>query len=172
MAINLHPSLLPRYAGRCPAEWTILNGESQTGVTLIQMTKDFDAGPILAQKSLNIDSADTRETLYGKLYTLGAEMLVSTLPLIVSGQIQPHPQPGTDKLYARQITRLDGFIPYDQFSSQLTTHNSQLKTKFRALAGWPGIWTTDPAGKRLKLVSLTPPMVQFEGKTPMPWLQS
>jgi len=171
MAVNLHPSLLPRYAGRCPAEWVILNGESQTGITLIQMTKDFDAGPILVQKSLAIDPDDTRLTLYRKLFDLGAETLIKSLPLIVSGRIKPHPQPPEDRFNARQITRQDGFVPWDEFRKSLTTSPSALSIKLRAFSGWPGAWTTDPEGKRLKLVSLSPPMVQFEGKTPIPWRQ-
>ncbi len=171
MSVNMHQSLLPHYAGRCPAEWAILNGETQTGVTLIQMTEKFDSGPILAQKSLPIDPEDTRETLYRKLYAMGAEMLVSALPQIASGQIQAYSQPGGDNFYARQITRQDGFVPWEEFQHQLKTNDRQLATKLRALAGWPGVWTTDPAGKRLKLVSLSPPLVQSEGKTPIPWRQ-
>ena len=63
MAVNMHPSLLPAYPGRCPAEWAILRGETETGVTLIQMTEKFDAGPILAQEKLPISRDDTRLTL-------------------------------------------------------------------------------------------------------------
>ena len=173
MAVNFHPSLLPRYAGRCPAEWAILNGDKETGVTLIRMTEKFDAGDILARETLSISPKDTRETLYQKLFDLGAETLIKTLPLIASGEIQPHSQPSdNNSSYARQITRQDGFIPWEEFQRQLKTNDRQLETRLRALAGWPGVWTTDPTGKRLKLISLHPPLVQFEGKTPMPWRQS
>src|SRR3989304_7427394 len=108
------------------------------------MPPKCDGGGILAQASLPITPADTRETLYTKLFDLGANTLVKTLPLITSGQIEPHSQTPGKYFYARQITRQDGFIPYDQFTSQLTTHNlpagrqdSQLLTKFRAFFGWP-----------------------------------
>lgn len=169
MAINLHQSLLPKYRGRCPAEWAILRGETETGITLIQMTPDFDRGPILAQATLPIDPADTRETLYKKLYALGTNLLVESLPQIASGQITARPQASDRYFYARQITREDGFIPWDEFTSQLSPSNPQLARKLRALAGWPGVWTTDPSGKRLKLVSLNPTMVQYEGKKPQSW---
>lgn len=168
MAINMHPSLLPNYPGRCPAEWAILNGETQTGVTLIKMTEKFDAGPILTQEKITISPNDTRLTLYKKLYDLGAKMLIDTLPKIAAGKIQTKDQrPMTnDDFYARQIVRQDGFIPYDDFYSQLKTNDQRLMTKFRAFYNWPGTWTTNPSGKRLKLISLDPILVQYEGKKP------
>ena len=169
MAINLHQSLLPKYRGRCPAEWAILRGETETGVTLIRMTPEFDRGPLLAQASLPIAPDDTRETLYTKLYDLGADLLVKSLPQIASGHIVPHPQPAGKYFYARQITREDGFIPWADFTSQLSSASSQLALKLRALAGWPGVWTTNPSGQRLKLVSLNPPMVQYAGQKPQPY---
>jgi methionyl-tRNA formyltransferase len=150
MPVNLHPSLLPAYPGRCPAEWAILRGEKETGVTLIQMTEKFDAGPILAQEKLSISPDDTRLTLYDKLFSLGADLLINTLP-----QIASHPQTLNSQLstinsfYARQITREDGFIPWEEYQSQITNHKSQLFTKYRAFAGWPGVWTLDPNGNRI-----------------------
>jgi methionyl-tRNA formyltransferase len=174
MAVNLHQSLLPAYSGRCPAEWAILNGEIQTGVTLIKMTAKFDAGPILAQRPLPISPDDTRLTLYKKLYDLGAELLIATLPQITSGQIQPRPQFTSDQrlktkdyFYARQITRQDGFISWNEFNLQLTTHNPQLEQKLKAFAGWPGVWTTNPAGQRIKLIAVKPQvLIQEEGQNP------
>ncbi len=171
MSINMHPSLLPLYPGRCPAEWAILNGESETGVTLIKMSAKFDAGDILAQVKLPIGSSDTRLTLYSKLYDLGAQMLIATLPHISSGKITPTPQAPGDYFYARQITRADGFIPWRDFRSQITTHHREINLKFRGLAGWPGVWTINPDGKRIKLIALNPEvLVQEEGKSPTPWL--
>src|SRR3989344_6276177 len=78
MAVNMHPSLLPAYRGPNPAEWAILNGETETGVTLIKMSAQFDTGEILTQKSLSIDPHDTRLSLYNKLYHIGAGLLVET----------------------------------------------------------------------------------------------
>lgn len=154
MAINLHPSLLPAYPGRCPAEWAILRGETETGVTLIQMTEKFDAGPILVQEKVPITPDDTRLTLYEKLFTLGADLLVTTLPQIASGQITPKPQTinsqlSTVNFYAKQITRQDGFIPWEEYQSQIQNPKSPLYTKSRAFAGWPGVWTLDPGSSRV-----------------------
>jgi methionyl-tRNA formyltransferase len=177
MAVNPHQSLLPFYPGRCPAEWAILNGETETGVTLIQMNPKFDAGDILAQKTLPITPDDNRQTLYQKLYDLSADLLVSTLPFIVSGQVKPQPQPIGKYFYARQITRQDGFIPYldfqnflqhlqneraqpdagkDRAASTRDCECEKIKRKFRAFEGWPGVWTTNPEGKRVKLISINP----------------
>jgi len=151
MAVNMHPSLLPAYPGRCPAEWAILRGETETGVTLIQMTEKFDAGPILAQEKLPISRDDTRLTLYDKLFTLGADLLVKTLPNLSPN---PSPESGEGKprgevFYARQITRQDGFVTWDEYQLQKNDPKSQLFTKYRAFAGWPGVWTLDPQGNRV-----------------------
>lgn len=172
MSINMHPSLLPDYPGRCPAEWAILNGESETGVTIIQMNEKFDTGPILAQEKIPIDPDDTRLTLYTKLFDLGARMLIKQLPKIAQGDIRHKSQITNLKsnFYARQITRQDGFIPWDEFNNQITNHKSQISTKHRAFAGWPGVWTTNSEGKRIKLIAQKPQvLIQEEGQNPKPW---
>ncbi|KKU63925.1 MAG: Methionyl-tRNA formyltransferase [Candidatus Amesbacteria bacterium GW2011_GWA1_47_16] len=171
MAINMHASLLPRYPGRFPAEWAILWGEKETGVTLVKMTERFDAGPILAQIKTPISDADTRQTIYDRLYHLGADLLIDNLPKIAAGANKPVPQkiPSDGIFYARQLTRADGFIPWDAFNDQLTTNNKELSRKWCALHPWPGVWTENPEGKRIKLISLTPPTIQYEGKNPIPW---
>lgn len=81
-ALNLHGSLLPRYRGRAPANWVLVNGESETGVTLHQMVKRADAGPIVAQQRVSISSTDTALTLHGKLREAAADLLSETLPLL------------------------------------------------------------------------------------------
>jgi len=211
MAVNMHPSLLPNYRGPNPAEWAILNGETETGVTLIKMSPEFDTGDILAQRHLPIADSDTRETLYEKLYSLGGDLLVESLPAIASGQITPRPQtPNPDQrttsyFYARRITRQDGFVNWDEFSHFLhnwpdkdvqafesehrrrtpasarhprsavsnaerpsqQTKYEEITRKFRAFADWPGIWSTDPKDIRVKLVSLNPLLIQYEGKKPL-----
>lgn len=159
MAINMHPSLLPAYRGAMPAEWAILNGEKETGATLVKMSSEFDKGGIIAQKSIPIASTDTRETLYSKLYDLGSDLLVKTLP----AKITVSPQPTGNFFYARRLTREDGFVPWDEFQNI-----QSLDRKFRALSPWPGVWSTTPQGKRIKLISITHPIVQLDGKKPTP----
>jgi methionyl-tRNA formyltransferase len=160
LAINMHPSLLPQYRGAFPAEWAILRGENKTGVTLLKMTESIDQGDILAQKEITIAPEDTRETLYDKLYRLGAHLVIDEL----RDPHEPQPQPKGTYFYARRLTREDGFVPWEKFD----IHSKELEIKHRALIGWPGVWTTLPNGKRLKLIALKPkPIVQIEGKTPI-----
>ncbi len=167
MAVNMHASLLPHYRGAFPAEWAILRGEKETGVTLLAMSPEFDKGEILVQEKIPISPSDTHETLYTKLYEFGAGVLVESLPKIAAGKIIPKPQPPGVYFYARKITREDGFIPWEEFK----TLSPNVKIKFRALCGWPGVWTLRK-GKRLKLIELTPEIiVQLEGKNPVNWLQ-
>ncbi len=169
MAVNMHPSLLPRYRGAMPAEWAILRQEKETGVTLVKMTEEFDKGDILAQQSIPIKDSDTRESLYKKLYDLGGKLLVDTLPKIVQGTLVPRKQPPGEYFYARRLTREDGFVPWAEFFSAVSKHPEALETKFRGLFGWPGVWSTTPGGKRVKLVALFPkPLLQLDGKNPAP----
>lgn len=159
--LNLHQSLLPKYPGRFPAEWAILNGETKTGVTLIKMSAKFDKGEIYAQSKIPISNTDTRETLYTKLYLAGADLIIQSLPQIVSGQLQSHPQPTGKYFYARQLTREDGFLPWNDFIK------FDYDRKFRAFYPWPGVWSTNPEGKRVKLIALKPEIItQEEGKKP------
>jgi methionyl-tRNA formyltransferase len=122
------------------------------------MTDKFDAGPILAQEKLPITTDDTRLTLYDKLFHLGSDLLVRTLP-----NLSPNPSPESGEgdlpasrqeprgevFYARQITRQDGFALWDEYQLQKNDPKSQLFTKYRAFAGWPGVWTLDPSGNRI-----------------------
>lgn len=159
MAINMHPSLLPAYRGAFPAEWALLHSEKETGATLVKMSSEFDKGGLIAQKSIPIASTDTRQTLYKKLYDIGSDLLVETLPK----KITPRPQPVGDFFYARKLTRQDGFVPWKEFKN---IHS--LDRKFRALTPWPGIWSSTPSGKRMKLISIHPPIVQLDGGKPTP----
>lgn len=176
MAVNMHASFLPHYRGAFPAEWAILRGEKETGITLVKMSPEFDKGEILVQKKIPIEPDDTHETLYTKLYDLAGELLVEDLSKIAAGKITPKPQPPGTYFYARKITRNDGFIPWEEFNKFSET----VERKFRAFCGWPGVWTlvnpTNPTNainptnklKRLKLISLKPEIiVQVEGKKPV-----
>lgn len=164
MAINAHQSLLPAYAGRFPAQWVILNGEKQTGVTLIKMSSQFDKGEILSQQSIDILPTDTSLTLYPKLYELSAKLFIEAAPNI--NNIIPIPQTGSG-FYARQLTKNDGYVTNFDNLNQLT----------RALNPWPGVWTYvfDQNHKKLilKILSLNknnqPENVLIEGKKPTLW---
>ena len=91
-AYNLHGALLPKYRGRASVNWVLVNGESQTGVTLHHMVARADAGDIVAQRAVQVDDSDTALTLYRKLVPLGAELIREYHPLIVAGCAPRHPQ--------------------------------------------------------------------------------
>ena len=140
-AINVHFSLLPKYRGANPAEWALLMGESRTGVSIIEMSPEFDTGNIISQASLPIEGTDTRQTLYTKLYDLGAELSLATLPSYLEFKqtpkdgpstspprrsvlketensslsffLPPKPQPASAPPYARRLSRDDAFVPWE-----------------------------------------------------------
>ena len=85
-ALNLHPSLLPRYRGRAPVNWVLVNGERETGVTLHHMVARADAGDIVAQRAVTIEDSDNALTLYRKLVPLGAGLVREFHPLVVAGR--------------------------------------------------------------------------------------
>lgn len=130
-AVNLHFSLLPKFRGANPAEWALLFGETETGVTLIEMSSEFDKGAVIASASLPIAPTDTRETLYHKLYTLGGQVLPQMLSTYIdfrrnqtisdvdsdsSSKITWHLPPITQSPsptpYAARFSRADGFIDW------------------------------------------------------------
>jgi len=106
-AINLHGSLLPKYRGRSPVNWVLVNGERETGVTLHYMVERADAGDIIAQRRVPIDLQDTALSLFRKITAAAAELLRETLPLIKSGIAPRIPQD------AGQATKFGGRHPED-----------------------------------------------------------
>lgn len=179
--INIHPSLLPRFRGADPTPWTILTGEAQTGVTLSTITPTFDAGLILASKKIPTPEDATPNSLRTVLFTLGATLLADSIHDILSGKIKGEEQKEEDAVYARKLTRNDGYIPWNIITAAMT-NNTILPSDYppllrtvavsnpketlaghivrmgRALSGWPGIWTMYPVpqtgSKRLKLLEV------------------
>lgn len=185
-ALNLHFSLLPRFRGANPAEWAILANEPDTGVTLITMSATFDTGDILAQTAIPIESNDTRETLYQKLYQLAGNVMVDSWEKLPTLLESPQPQPKTATTpFASRLLRADGFFPWSTWQAAMTGATAEttqasdtiqsllnwlgetkitpafLERSVRALAGFPGTWTlveTPKGQKRLRIhqVSVTP----------------
>jgi len=91
--INVHASLLPRWRGAAPINAAILHGDEETGITIMKMDAGLDTGPILSQRSVRIKTEETAGSLFDKLSTLGAELLLDTLPKYFAGEIEPRPQP-------------------------------------------------------------------------------
>jgi len=119
--LNLHGSLLPSYRGRAPANWVLVNGETETGVTLHRMVKRADAGAIVAQQRIAISTTDTALTLHGKLRTGAADLLSETLPLLGKGQLPGVEQDESKATYFGRRTAADGLIDWQRPATQL--HN-------------------------------------------------
>ena len=142
--LNAHASLLPRYRGAAPIAAAILDGETITGVTIMHMDEGLDTGPILAQAECSIAPDDTTATLTAKLADAGAELLVTTLPGWLVGQIQAQPQDGSLATYCRLLKKADGHLDWTQ-------HAANLDRQVRACDPWPGAFTTWH-GQRLKVL--------------------
>ncbi len=128
--INIHPSLLPKHRGPTPIESVILSGDNQTGVSIMKLTSELDAGPVYAQSTLPLNSRETKQQLADKLLETGRAMLLDLLPRIINGSAVAVPQDVSKASYDKPITKADG---------QLDWHKpaEQLEKEIRAYAGWP-----------------------------------
>jgi methionyl-tRNA formyltransferase len=138
--INVHASLLPRWRGAAPIQAAILNGDRQTGVSIMQMDAGIDTGAVFSQQALEIRPEDTTATLSHRLASCGAELLLATLPGILDGSLLPQPQDDTLATYAAMLKKEDGELDFSQ-SAEI------LANKVRAFSPWPGafiIWNEQP----------------------------
>jgi methionyl-tRNA formyltransferase len=136
--LNVHGSLLPKYRGAAPIQWAILEGERETGVTIMKMDPGLDTGDILTQEVTPIAPADDAQTLHDRVAALGAALLVRTIPDYVRGEIVPRKQPAEGASYARKISKADGAISWDRPATELWN-------RIRAFTPWPGAYTFVPA---------------------------
>lgn len=133
--INVHASLLPKYRGAAPIQWSILNGDEETGVCVMQMEEGIDTGDILLVRKTPIDINETSAELFDRLSQIGADALIDALKLVEKGEVCPTPQPKGDFGYAKMIDR--SLCPIDWSKSALDVHN-----KVRGLQTWPVAVTT------------------------------
>ena len=129
--INVHASLLPRWRGAAPIQASILNGDTQTGVTIMKLDVGMDTGPILAQRVEEIQPEDTAGSLAQRLAQIGADLLVETLPGYLEGKIIPIPQEDRLATMAPMIRKEEGLLDFEQPAEFLTR-------KIRAFQPWPG----------------------------------
>lgn len=167
-AINIHGSLLPKYRGASPIQQAILNGDRETGISIIVMDEQLDHGPILSTKKISISEQDTFETLSNKLVQVGAKLLIEILPKFVDGKIKPVPQDHAKATYCERLTRESGYFPIENPPAP-----EQLDKMIRAYYPWPGVWTkwrVKGQGLRVKerIVKFLPGgLLQMEGKKPI-----
>ncbi len=142
--LNIHPSLLPKYRGPTPIQTTILNGEKETGVTIIKIDEEVDHGPILESRKWKIESRTKFEELSDALAKLGAELLIKILPDYLAGKITPQPQDHSQATFTKKFTREDAKINWDKTAEEIDC-------QIRALNPEPGVWTMW-GGKMLKIL--------------------
>ena len=129
--INIHASLLPKLRGAAPIQWSVINGDSESGITLMQMNAGLDTGDILFQESVPIGPSETGESLYEKLARLGGEMIVRHLPAIEAGDISPVPQDDEKSSYAPMLRKEMGEIDWSMPAAGI-------EQRMRGMLPWPG----------------------------------
>ena len=146
--INVHSSLLPRYRGAAPINWAVVNGDGETGVTVMDMALELDAGDILDQVTTPIDPEETVETVHDRLAQLGAELLVRVVRQLEEGKATRTPQDPAQVTYAPMLSR--ALSPIDWTRSAKEIHD-----QVRGLVPWPATSTDILNGTAVKVYSVT-----------------
>ena len=144
--INVHASLLPKYRGAAPMQRAIMEGEKETGVTIMQMDEGLDTGDMLLWESFPIEENDNFETVHDKTAALGARLLLRTVEGLASGTLTPVKQDHERATYAAKITKEDCALDFSQSPEELLC-------RIRGLSPIPLAFTKTPDGKLLKVVS-------------------
>lgn len=142
-AVNVHGSLLPKYRGGAPIQYALLNGDEETGITIMEMVKKMDAGDIYAQEAIKITATDTTGSLFAKLAVVGRDLLLKTLPQIIAGTLEKKPQAEERVVFSPNISKAQEQI-------KLTMTARQASNLVRALNPDPGAYLL-LAGQRLKV---------------------
>ncbi len=148
--INVHSSLLPRYRGAAPIHWAIVNGDEETGVTIMDMATELDAGDIISQVKTPIDSEETVEMLHDRLAQLGGALLVQTVADIAAGTAVRTKQEANEVTYAPMLSR--ALCPIDWNRTAKEIHN-----QVRGLVPWPATSTDIFGGETVKVFSVCEP---------------
>lgn len=138
--LNVHASLLPRWRGAAPIQAAILAGDTHSGVTIMKMEAGLDTGPILMQRAIPIREQETGGSLFEALSALGAALLLEAIPLYLSGELLPQPQPAEGVTYAAMLKKEDGLLDFSRPAEEL-------ERRARAMFPWPGaffLWRGAP----------------------------
>ncbi len=144
--VNLHPSLLPRHRGPSPIQWALVSGDRVTGVTTMLLDEGMDTGPVLLQRSTEIDPKETAEQLSPRLAEMGAELMIATLDGLADGSVEAKPQSDQGANVTPMLRREFGKVEWD-------TPARQLVNRLRGFTPWPGLYCKLRGG-RVKLFGL------------------
>ena len=143
--LNIHASLLPRWRGAAPIQRAILEGDAESGVTIMQMDAGLDTGAMLLQEAVPITPTTTAETLHDALAALGAKLIVYALDGLAVGRLKAKPQPAAGVTYAKKLTREEGLMDWRKPAVAL-------ERQVRAMTPWPGAFF-EHDGKRIKILA-------------------
>jgi methionyl-tRNA formyltransferase len=138
--LNVHASLLPRWRGAAPIQRALLAGDTETGITIMQMDEGLDTGPILLQQAVSIAPGANAAGLSSELAELGSRLILEALDAIADGTLAPRPQPQDGVTYARKIDREDGRLDWRHTATSL-------ERQVRALDPWPGVYFESQGGR-------------------------
>lgn len=141
--INVHASLLPKYRGAAPIQWAVIDGETESGVTIMKMDEGLDTGDMLLKAGIPLDEKETGGSLFDKLSTLGASLCVEALEKLEAGEITPEKQGETTTAYAKMLTKEMGYLDW-------TRPAVELERLIRGLNPWPSAYA-QLQGKTLKI---------------------
>ena len=141
--INVHASLLPKYRGAAPIQWSVIDGEPKTGVTTMQMDAGLDTGDMLLRSETDILPDETAGELHDRLSAMGAELIVRTLDALEKGELRPEKQDDSQTCYAKMLTKELCAVDWSRSAREI--HN-----QIRGLSPWP-VATAVLEGKKLKL---------------------
>ena len=154
--LNVHPSLLPKYRGAAPINWSIINGDKKTGVTIMLMDEGVDSGDILLQAETDIDIDDTFDDLHEKLAAIGAELLVRAVGGVMDGTIAGAPQDASLATFAPRFTSETGYINWDNEAEKIVN-------LIRGLSSHPGAYSF-LGDKKLKIFYAIPGKEKSSGE--------
>ncbi|KGR72210.1 methionyl-tRNA formyltransferase [Streptococcus phocae subsp. salmonis] len=142
-SLNVHASLLPKYRGGAPIHYAIINGEAETGVTIMEMVKEMDAGDMVSKASTAILDSDNVGTLFDKLAIIGRDLLLETLPAYLSGELKATPQDASQATFSPNITPEEERLDWSKPSRDVFNH-------IRGMNPWP-VAHTLLEGQRFKI---------------------
>lgn len=146
--LNVHSSLLPRYRGATPVQHAILDGLSETGVTIMEVSPGLDAGPVVAQAKVPVEPGDTTASLTERIAERGGDLLAEVLPDYLSGTLEPRPQDDAAASMTKPLTKDDGRIDWKR-------DGGHIERFVRAMQPWPGAWT-ETDGTRVEILGVSP----------------
>ena len=142
--INLHVSLLPKYRGSAPVQWAVLNGDTETGVSIMQMDEGLDTGDVLVCEKIAIGPEETSGELFDRVTAVGARVLCEAVPAMEAGTLKPQPQQHENATLAPMLDK-------ELAEFRLTDTAAHIHNWVRGMNPWPMAWFVTAGGKKVKM---------------------